>query len=595
MVFRGAKKIMLKQPLRSLAFLILICASCTFSMTSTSRVLVIAVDRLAVSDVNCSRELKPMQKSGFDLLCKNSVRFTHAFTPSLMSMPALTSILTGLYPIDHHVRNNGPDFLSANFNSVTKVAFAHNYRTALFSGGAPILRSSGLQQGFELFDENIDPTPKKIFRPADEIIRDFLAWSKETDADQFAVLYLPDLLFVEKQTVDEFGEARNLSLESQIENLDVNLAFLFSQMQKSRSWDSTTVILTGLSGHTDDTDSAKPSGSEWSNLHSTETQVALFIKPARKPRDEGLAWSFDSSVSLVDLGKTLAQIFDPSSQVKETSVLKTISLVKALEKPLDKPLKKPGEQTSGERWIFSESAWGVWKKVSPLTYSLRKNDLLMIHDTRDHFFNTLTDKEETTEISPNEPSIATENAQIQQLKAQLGLISGDKDLALRPPLPIEQALQLVEANQWQELKELGRKNSQPDWIATAERNLTEKKGQKKRGTKQAFADPCLQLIDSKENTAENRKLCNNRKILALFDEIISFANSENHKKETVKKKFVHIWRNELLFDRIMKSNFQLGEIWNLSESHQLEHLNFVLAVNHPNSWRVRSLLTRENF
>lgn len=554
-------------------------------MTNPVHVLVIAVDQLAVSDVNCLRELKATQKSGFDLLCKDSVRFTHAFTPSLLTQPALTSLLTGLYPVEHHVRNNGPDFLSTQMRSVAQTAFTNNFRTALFSGGAPILRSSGLQQGFELFDENISPTAKKIFRSADEISRSYLTWTKEAEGNQFAVIYLQDLLFTHKETVDEFGEARNLSLESQIENLDVNLHSLFSQMQKNHQWDQTTIILTGLNGHGDDNTSFKSMTNQQLNLHSSQTQVALLIKPSRKPRDEGLAWSFDSSVSLVDIGKTLMDLVGPSGAQdnveKQKSSLKRISLVNALG--------KPAGQTSEDRWILSESAWGLWKKSYPLVYSLRKKDLLMIHDFQDHFFNTLTDKAEVAEISNSEASLSIESAEIQQLKNQLGLNNSALQLSIADSSPsalMEQALKFMESNQWQDLKSLGKKNSKSDWVALAERNLQEKKV--------SFNDPCLKLIDAKDSSAAGRRTCNNRKILALFDELIINNTSEGGKKDFVKKKLLHIWKNEVLFDRIMKSNFQLGEIWNLSENHQNEHLTFLMALNHPNSAKIRTLLIRDS-
>ena len=66
--------------------------------------LVIAVDELTATDVICSQDDSP--RSGFQLLCNESVRFTHAFTPSTLTVPALASLLTGHYPIQHRVRHN---------------------------------------------------------------------------------------------------------------------------------------------------------------------------------------------------------------------------------------------------------------------------------------------------------------------------------------------------------------------------------------------------------------------------------------------------------------------------------------------------------
>src|ERR1700744_4519468 len=75
--------------------------------TSKPSILVIAVDDLTVTDILCNEETAKSYRSGFEILCQESVRFTHAFTPSTLSVPALASMLTGLYPYQNKVRNNG--------------------------------------------------------------------------------------------------------------------------------------------------------------------------------------------------------------------------------------------------------------------------------------------------------------------------------------------------------------------------------------------------------------------------------------------------------------------------------------------------------
>src|SRR5690606_23654454 len=88
--------------------------------TDRKSVLVIAVDELTFMDITCRQD--DAEKSGFQLFCNESVRFTHAFTPSTLAVPALSSVLTGLYPLQHKVRHNGGPGLAAEFETVAEMA-----------------------------------------------------------------------------------------------------------------------------------------------------------------------------------------------------------------------------------------------------------------------------------------------------------------------------------------------------------------------------------------------------------------------------------------------------------------------------------------
>ncbi len=545
---------------------------CSLAHQQKSNILVIAVENLGINDINCAKESKPTGKSGMDLMCKNSVRFTHAYTPSLLSQSALSSIMTGLYPFEHNVHNNGPDFLKASLPNVAKVAVQKGFHTAFFSGGPPALRSSGLQQGFEHFEDNLTLNLKKIFRSADMTFSLFSNWTKEVDAPFFSVIFVPDLLFTSYETVDEFGEKRNLTRESQIENLDSNLGLLFSQMKKEKTWDQTNIFLVGLNGHGGETSSNR---NPMLNLHSENTQISLLIKPAGKPRDEGLSWSYDEPVTLPDIGRTLFDMLEAPPSV--TSKLVVNSLFDAIKKPVT---NKPSE-----RWIYSESYWGSWRKNIGILYSLRKNNTLYIQDTHRHFFNTLTDRQETSDISISDPSITAITSEIEMIKKlinlpiQLTTPTDDRQENVLPPNKL--ALQFLQQSKWKELQLLGLKNKKTDWIALSERNLGL--------NRTPFSNPCLKLLDVKIPSQEERRLCPNRNTLILSDFASTFVDNQTesseaadqHNKDYFRKKITQILRDETLFSLLSITNSHLNEIWNISERKTAEHLTFELALHHP--------------
>ena len=540
--------------------------SCSLNYLQKPNILIIAVENLGSNDVNCSREPKPMAKSGFDLLCKNSVRFTHAYTPSLLSLPSLSTLVSGLYPFEHGVHNNGPDFLKVNFPNVAKSAYLNGYRTSFISGGPPALRSGGLQQGFETFEDNLSPTIKKIFRPADVSFTLFSNWSKEADSAFLAMIYVPDLLLTNRETLDEFGEKRNLTRESQIENLDLNLSILFARMKKDKIWDQSNIILVGLNGPISENNTDQYPEL---NLHSENTQIALLIKSASKPRDEGLSWTYDEPVTLADLGRTIFDWLGDSATV--TSKMPVYSLAESL--------KKPASTRVNDRWIYSESYWGAWRKKSGPMYSLRKNNILYIQDSRDHFYNTLTDRQESSELPLSDSMVTSLLSELSVVKQLVGMpvqpnASPNEDIK-----DLRQIVQnyLLQSN-WKELRSLGLKNHEPDWVALSERNLGI--------TKTEFTDPCLHLIDLSRPSQQDRRLCTDRRTLMLSDYIRSSFENQNdlidqHSKDYFRKKIFQILRDEALFSQLESTNFIVNEIWNISEHRKLDHFNFDLAMHHP--------------
>jgi len=113
-----------------LAFL----SGCELTRDNQPSVLVIAVEGLSFETVGCDAE----EFEGLKDFCEESVRFSHAYTPSDMSQASMASLLTGLYPFDHGVRHNGDNFLSARFRTLAEGALARHYRTLFVSGGPPI-------------------------------------------------------------------------------------------------------------------------------------------------------------------------------------------------------------------------------------------------------------------------------------------------------------------------------------------------------------------------------------------------------------------------------------------------------------------------
>lgn len=581
----------------------LVQVGCTKS--NKPSVLIIAADQLMMMDVSCNQDDEKI-KSGFHVLCKESVRFTHAFTPSPLSVPALTSVLTGLYPYQHKVRTNGGPGLAPEFISASEAALKQGYRTSFFSGGAPAFRRSGLNQGFELFDDNISPSFKSLFRPFKKSSEIFLNWLKqEVDSDPFlSVIYAPDLLFTTTQTTTPLGEPRNLTFESQIDELDENLFDLFQALKNKNRWEDTTIVLMGLNGHSDND---RRNEIAPLNLHSENTQVALLIKPAQnKKRDEAIHWKIDQNVSLVDIGKTLFEIFHESIIEDSSTSFPTHSLLGLL--------KNTSNTWNEGRPLLIESSWATWRKQGSTRVAAIADYVLYIHDERPLLYNTIVDRLESTPLPLLQESVLPTTLKLQNLilKNQFPIFTlNNKDALISYSLPYarwmrvdQEALLLQDLKQltqrnpqnlvfphwtaqialrqkdWETLRQLGQKNKIFAWQWVAERNLQNK------STK--ITDSCFNLLTASNLETDNLKQCADPFFLELVDWLR--ADSLGLSKETQRKRFERSFKNFMLDQQIERANIAAGMIWDTSSDNLFSPSRVELALHLPEYAKVRTQL-----
>lgn len=372
-----------RNQMRFWLFLILTVTGCELRRDPRPSVLVVAVENLSFDSVGCEGE---EALTGFDVFCEEAIRFTHAFTPSTMSQATLASVLTGLYPVTHGVHDNGTDHLARHFKTAGEVANQKGYRTAFFSGGPPLFRKSGLDQGFELFDDNIEVGLGHFFRPANEVFSLFGDWLNREAliTPSFGVLFLSDLQFPDAPTFTQEGDMREKSTESQLQELGDSLQAFVDVLKAKKRWDSTHVILVGMNG-----------GRGSANLRSENTQVTLFIKPARLPRDLANHWTIDSNVSLVDLGTTLMDIFGEGFETIEQGTLEKTSLTSVFTQP------EPDWRE--DRIIYSETGWTKWRRGDPIQIALRQKQFLFINGAPPVIYNSLADHRESTALNAKDP------------------------------------------------------------------------------------------------------------------------------------------------------------------------------------------------
>jgi len=107
-----------------------------------------------------------------------------------LTLPSHASILSGLLPLHHGVRNNGAGSFPADRETLATLFSRSGYRTGAFVGAFVLERRFGLNRGFDVYDDDIprDPTAGdrlEAERRGDQVVDRALSWLGTVDARPF--------------------------------------------------------------------------------------------------------------------------------------------------------------------------------------------------------------------------------------------------------------------------------------------------------------------------------------------------------------------------------------------------------------------------
>ena len=582
-----------------LAFLFFTLASCHFGGNPPPSILIIAIEGLGFDDISC--DWPPSESGGFKSFCNESIYFTHAFTSSTMSLAAMASVLTGRFPIQHGVRHNG-DWLKAKFQTIPELALEQGFRTGFFSGGAPFFRKSGLNQGFEVFEDRTPVNIVRQYRPVETNFNLLLNWvNSHSQQEPFlGVSYVPDLKFPHVVTQTRYGEIRPQSYQGQLKEVAESLENLVKELKLKRLWNNTNIILMGLNGHSHQDRVNEVMNS---SLFREMSQVTLFIKPSRVERDQAKGWNVDANVSLVDIGTTLLSWLG----IENRSKFQTVSL--------ESVLKGSNVNWNLNREILIETAWPKWRSIGGIRYSVRRGDLLYILDKEISIFNTLTDRHELTQINKWDPLwkkyygnienyIKTHNLyrwqaprdlfleKIKQAR-QLWSPQGLKNLVdLRHLVDIQGggdeqlvgwlAQEALARGHWGELEDLGNKYSKQMWRVVA--RARQQKPYKIKGK------GCIQLFKIKKYEDLAPQECTDEFLMTLVNWVLSEKKTHQN---NYREKFWRMFVLNKIDEKIYRHNYWNGLAWDVAPSLPAGPSFVDLYLAMPQSKNHASFLKRE--
>src|SRR4029077_2191380 len=118
-------------------------------------VFLISVDTLR-SDHLPAYGYRGVQTPNLDALRRDSILYERAYSQCPMTLPSHVTILTGLLPTEHGVRNNlGYRFDGSKFPTLQKTLREHGYHTGAAVSSYVLRSETGISDGFDFYDDAI--------------------------------------------------------------------------------------------------------------------------------------------------------------------------------------------------------------------------------------------------------------------------------------------------------------------------------------------------------------------------------------------------------------------------------------------------------
>jgi arylsulfatase A-like enzyme/tetratricopeptide (TPR) repeat protein len=142
---------------------------------------------------------KDVETPAIDRLAQDGVLFEQAMTTAPLTLPAHASILTGRFPPEHGVRDNGGFFLGPEQTTLAEMLAPLGVKTGGFVAAYVLDGKWGIGQGFETYVDDFDMSKSRgrslgeIQRPANEVVDKALPWIESVkDEPFFAWLHFYD-------------------------------------------------------------------------------------------------------------------------------------------------------------------------------------------------------------------------------------------------------------------------------------------------------------------------------------------------------------------------------------------------------------------
>lgn len=345
-----------------------------------------------------------------DELATRSVVFEQAQTVAPVTLPAHTSMMTGLYPIKHTVRNNGMFVVPDSVETLAEVFSERGYATGAFVSAQVLVKQYGLAQGFDVYDDDLSQG-KKVgrglvpSRRGSITLQAALSWLETVPPEQPVFLWLH--LYDPHQPYDPPPEFRNRfpgdPYGAEIAFADEIVKDLVGNLRESGRLDDTVLTVLGDHGEGLGEHGERTHGIL---LHQATIHVPWILNTPAMTRPT----RFHDPVSTVDLAPLLTALVgvEPPNADRLDGVVPFGS----------------GRRGGDSDPIYFESMLPLYQYGWSTLRGVRIGDWDLISGAYNQVFNLKSDPRELANVAD------TESLELEHLNAKLGeFVAADTDLS----------------------------------------------------------------------------------------------------------------------------------------------------------------------
>ena len=377
-----------------------------------ANVLLVTIDTLRKDRVGAfgsGRGLTP----NIDRVAAQGIRYTNAFSHVPMTLPAHSSILTGLTPRHHGIHNNTTFRLDERIPTLATLLKSAGYRTGAFVGAFVLDARFGLNRGFDEYDDRIGHNERTSFQLAKRLGQDvvqsagdWILQPAESDPNArrpwFAWVHLFDP-HAPYQAPD--AHAGLTAYDAEVAYADAMLGRFLDRLRAAHALDRTLVVVTA--------DHGESLGEHGETTHGLFAYNATIAVPLILHGTGVRAGAVDAPVAHVDIAPTILDL----AGVPAPGTLDGRSLVQP--PPSDRPL------------YFEALDAALTRGWAPLT-GVVQNSSKYIDLPDPELYDLVDDPGERRNRAAVDPRAAV-------LKNILRLTSGDERTADRAPVDAEAA------------------------------------------------------------------------------------------------------------------------------------------------------------
>lgn len=220
-----------------------------------------------------------------DSIANQGIRFDQAYSTVPLTTPAHASILTGLYPPKHGIRNNGDALLPQEAITIAEVLKQNDYDTAASVSAFVTTRIWQLDQGFDSYFDTLGSAEQRWSqeRSAQSVADDLISWLNQAHEDPFFVwahFYDPHHPHTAPK---EYLEQYKTAYEAEIAYMDDQIGRLKNAAEKAAGEDGVAFIILADHG-----ESFGEHGEKGHGLYLWNTTMNIpFVMSPPKPLAQG--------------------------------------------------------------------------------------------------------------------------------------------------------------------------------------------------------------------------------------------------------------------------------------------------------------------